>query len=253
LAFRRPSGRARRIVSCTNSSCVNDSTVHHSRRRTIIGGMNRVPEAPDQAEEASDRSVGPGDLLALERQVCFALSIAARSVLSVYRPVLEPLGLTHPQYLVMLALWGQSPVTVKELGEMLQLDAPTLSPLLKRLEAAGLVTRNRMPEDERHLRIELTSRGRELRQEALNVPPTIIAKRTRRGAPGPDCAQRLRSPCRCPAAPAPCRRQRVARCLVQARPWPCARSARCYTGLCYTRVMGCTISGCVCRSGVRGG
>jgi len=138
--------------------------------------MNRVPEAPDQAEEASDRSAGPGDLLALERQVCFALSIAARSVLSVYRPVLEPLGLTHPQYLVMLALWGQSPVTVKELGEMLQLDAPTLSPLLKRLEAAGLVTRNRLPEDERHLRIELTLRGRELRQEALNVPPTIIAK-----------------------------------------------------------------------------
>src|ERR1700691_2006812 len=82
----------------------------------------------------------PGDPLALERQVCFALSIAARSVLSIYRPLLEPVGLTHPQYLAMLALWGRSPVAVKELGEMLQLDAPTLSPLLKRLEAAGLLT-----------------------------------------------------------------------------------------------------------------
>lgn len=131
--------------------------------------MNRVQEAPVQAEAT-------GDLLALERQVCFALSIAARSVLSVYRPVLEPLGLTHPQYLVMLALWGQSPVTVKELGEMLQLDAPTLSPLLKRLEAAGLVTRTRVPEDERQLRIELTPAGRELREQALGVPPAIIAK-----------------------------------------------------------------------------
>jgi MarR family transcriptional regulator, organic hydroperoxide resistance regulator len=139
--------------------------------------MQRVSEVPEHTEGNGDgRPEEPGDLLALERQVCFALSIAARSVLSVYRPVLEPLGLTHPQYLVMLALWGSSPVTVKELGEMLQLDAPTLSPLLKRLEAAGLVTRTRLPQDERHLSIELTARGRELRTQALGVPPTIIAK-----------------------------------------------------------------------------
>ena len=98
----------------------------------------------------------PGDPLALERQVCFALSIAARSVLGIYRPILEPMGLTHPQYLVMLALWGQSPLAVKELIEMLQLDGPTLSPMLKRLEAAGLLTRTRDPGDERQLRIDLT-------------------------------------------------------------------------------------------------
>src|ERR1700729_265507 len=85
----------------------------------------------------------PGDPLALERQVCFALSIAARSVLSVYRPILEAMGLTHPQYLVMLALWGQSPLSVKEIGTLLQLDSATLSPLLKRLEASGYVTRTR--------------------------------------------------------------------------------------------------------------
>jgi MarR family transcriptional regulator, organic hydroperoxide resistance regulator len=139
--------------------------------------MQQLSEVPERTKDADDaQPEAPVDLLALERQVCFALSIAARSVLSVYRPVLEPLGLTHPQYLVMLALWGRSPVTVKELGEMLQLDAPTLSPRLKRLEAAGLVTRTRLPEDERHLSIELTARGRELRQQALGVPPTIISK-----------------------------------------------------------------------------
>src|SRR5579859_2132702 len=118
----------------------------------------------------------PGDPLALERQVCFALSIAARSVLGIYRPILEPMGLTHPQYLVMLALWGQSPLAVKELIEMLQLDGPTLSPMLKRLEAAGLVTRARDPHDERQLRVDLTEKGRALRQQALNVPPTVVAR-----------------------------------------------------------------------------
>ena len=118
----------------------------------------------------------PGDPLALERQVCFALSIAARSVLSIYRPILEPMGLTHPQYLVMLALWGQSPLAVKELIEMLQLDGPTLSPMLKRLEAAGLVSRTRDPQDERQLRIDLTEKGRVLREQALNVPPAVVAK-----------------------------------------------------------------------------
>jgi DNA-binding MarR family transcriptional regulator len=118
----------------------------------------------------------PGDPLALERQVCFALSIAARSVLSIYRPILETMGLTHPQYLVMLALWGQSPLAVKELIDLLQLDGPTLSPMLKRLEAAGLVTRTRDPGDERQLRVGLTEKGRALRQQALNVPPTVVAK-----------------------------------------------------------------------------
>jgi MarR family transcriptional regulator, organic hydroperoxide resistance regulator len=130
----------------------------------------------DVTTDATTLPEVPGDPLALERQVCFALSIAARSVLSVYRPLLEPMGLTHPQYLVMLALWGRSPLSVKELGEMLQLDAPTLSPLLKRLEAAALVTRARDPQDERQLRIDLTARGRGLREQALRVPPTIVAK-----------------------------------------------------------------------------
>ena len=116
------------------------------------------------------------DPLALERQVCFALAIASRTVLSVYRPVLEPMGLTHPQYLVMLALWGKSPLSVKELGELLYLDSPTLSPLLKRLEAAGYVTRSRSEQDERVLLVSLTPTGKKLRDKAEEIPPTIAAK-----------------------------------------------------------------------------
>lgn len=114
------------------------------------------------------------DPLALESQVCFALAVASRTVISVYRPVLEPLGLTHPQYLVMLALWGDEPLSVTELSRMLELDAATLSRLLKRLEAAGLVRRDRNPDDERSLAVGLTPQGRELRTQALQVPPTVV-------------------------------------------------------------------------------
>ena len=89
------------------------------------------------------------DPLALERQVCFALAVASRNVIAVYRPLLEPMGLTHPQYLVMLALWQRSPLSVKELSGLLQLDPGTLSPLLKRLETGGLVRRGRDLDDER--------------------------------------------------------------------------------------------------------
>ena len=145
-------------------------------QRFGIGGYHRGMDITADAAGAPRPPEIPGDPLALERQVCFALSVATRSVLSVYRPILERMGLTHPQYLVMLALWGQSPLAVKELIEMLQLDGPTLSPLLKRLEAAGLVTRTRDPDDERQLRIDLTQKGRALRAEALNVPPAVVAK-----------------------------------------------------------------------------
>ncbi|TWS22459.1 MarR family transcriptional regulator [Tsukamurella sputi] len=114
------------------------------------------------------------DPLALERQVCFALAVANRAVLSVYRPILAPMGLTHPQYLVMLALWESSPRSVKEIAGALQLDSPTLSPLLKRLEAQGLLTRGRAADDERRIDVELTEAGRALREHALAVPPAVI-------------------------------------------------------------------------------
>ncbi len=115
-------------------------------------------------------------ILSLENQVCFALAIASRSVNAIYRPLLEPLGLTHPQYLALLALWDRSPQSVRELGEELQLEPATLSPLLKRLESAGLVTRQRSTTDERVLDISLTKAGRELRAEAETIPPRVIER-----------------------------------------------------------------------------
>lgn len=116
------------------------------------------------------------DPLALDRQVCFALAVANRAVLSVYRPLLEPMGLTHPQYLVMLALWGESPMSVKAIGSALQLDSPTLSPLLKRLESMGLLSRKRSSEDERVLLVALTPAGTALRTRAEKIPPAVVAK-----------------------------------------------------------------------------
>jgi DNA-binding MarR family transcriptional regulator len=116
------------------------------------------------------------DALALERQVCFALSVASRSVIAVYRPLLEPMGLTHPQYLVMLALWQHAPLSVKELSRLLQLDPGTLSPLLKRLEANGLVRRQRDSQDERALAVTLTAAGQALRAEAEKIPTAVVRR-----------------------------------------------------------------------------
>ncbi len=116
------------------------------------------------------------DPLALERQVCFALAVASRTVIAVYRPVLEPMGLTHPQYLVMLALWGEEPLSVTELSRRLDLDPGTLSRVLKRLQAADLVRRDRNPADERSLAVALTERGRELRTSALEVPGAVLER-----------------------------------------------------------------------------
>jgi DNA-binding MarR family transcriptional regulator len=116
------------------------------------------------------------DMLALDRQVCFALSVAARNVVAVYRPVLEPLGLTHPQYLVMLALWERGPLSVKELSGLLQLDPGTISPLLKRLEASDLLRRERDPRDQRNLALALTEKGRALRAQAERIPAGIVER-----------------------------------------------------------------------------
>lgn len=116
------------------------------------------------------------DPLALEQQVCFALSVAARSVVAIYRPLLEPMGLTHPQYLVMLALWQHAPLSVRRLSELLQLDPGTLSPLLKRLETIGYVRRERDRSDERSLALTLTERGRALRADAEKIPPAVVER-----------------------------------------------------------------------------
>ncbi|MDQ0634929.1 DNA-binding MarR family transcriptional regulator [Arthrobacter pascens] len=109
----------------------------------------------------------------LDRQVCFALYSASRAATAVYRPLLDELGLTYPQYLVMLVLWEEDPRGVKELGEELGLDSGTLSPLLKRLEALGLVERRRSGEDERRVAIHLTAAGRNLSSGATAIPQRL--------------------------------------------------------------------------------
>lgn len=112
--------------------------------------------------------------LSLDEQVCFALSVASRAIVSCYRDVLEPLGLTHPQYLVMLALWEQDGQSLRELSRRLRLEPATVSPLVRRLESIGYVSRERRPEDERSLAVTLTPAGRDLRRRALAVPPTML-------------------------------------------------------------------------------
>jgi DNA-binding MarR family transcriptional regulator len=120
------------------------------------------------ADQQSDR-----DSLLLDDQMCFALYAASRAVTGLYRPILEELGLTFPQYLVLLALWEHDEVSVGELGAVLQLDYGTLTPLLKRLEANGLLRRERRRDDERAVRISLTEEGAALRQRARAIPAAI--------------------------------------------------------------------------------
>jgi DNA-binding MarR family transcriptional regulator len=112
--------------------------------------------------------------LLLDDQLCFALYAASRAVTQRYRPLLEKLGLTYPQYLVMLVLWEKGPTTVKGLGDALQLDYGTLSPLLKRLAAAGYIERRRRTEDERSVEITLTDAGRELKEQVGEIPQVVV-------------------------------------------------------------------------------
>jgi len=116
------------------------------------------------------------DPLTLDRQVCFALAVASRSVIAFYRPILEPLGLTHPQYLVMLALWQRAPLRFGEVAQQLSLDPATLTPIVKRLEAQGLIERQRVDGDDRTFTLSPTSRGSALRERALEVPRTVIER-----------------------------------------------------------------------------
>ena len=111
--------------------------------------------------------------LELSEQLCFSLYTAQRLVTAAYRPILDALGLTYSQYVAMLVLWDSSPVTMGELGERLGLDYGTVTPLVKRLEAAGLIAREKHPDDQRSVRLRLTDAGTELRSRAEGVPDTI--------------------------------------------------------------------------------
>ncbi|MBC7701686.1 MarR family transcriptional regulator [Aquabacterium sp.] len=113
------------------------------------------------------------DPLSLDRQLCFALYSASLAMTKLYKPLLAPLGLTYPQYLVMMVLWEHADLTVNDLGQHLQLDSGTLTPLLKRLEAAGLVQRQRDQEDERRVRITLSASGRALKEQAQSIPQAV--------------------------------------------------------------------------------
>ena len=114
--------------------------------------------------------------LALDNQLCFPLYAASRELTRCYKPFLDPLGLTYPQYVTMMALWEQDGVKVGELGRRLRLDSATLTPLLKRLEAHGYLERRRSDSDERAVIISLTDAGRELRTQALDVPRCMAGR-----------------------------------------------------------------------------
>lgn len=128
--------------------------------------MDSHPTPPTAAGPATD-------WLALDQQLCFALYASSLAMTKLYKPLLEPLGLTYPQYLVMLALWEQDGLSVSELGHRLSLDSGTLTPLLKRLQTQGLLQRQRDPTDERRVRLQLSDAGRALRQQAVNVPRAV--------------------------------------------------------------------------------
>ncbi len=143
------------------------------------------PAAPSTAQGASTALTSPGatdgasvlgnaqDMLRLDQQLCFALYSASLAMTKVYKPLLAPLGLTYPQYLVMLLLWERDDRTVNELGQALHLDSGTLTPLLKRMEAAGLVQRQRDTLDERRVRLMLSEAGRALKAQATHVPVAV--------------------------------------------------------------------------------
>jgi MarR family transcriptional regulator, organic hydroperoxide resistance regulator len=130
--------------------------------------MTSEPESPASTVDALAVEDERG--LQLGQQLCFAVHVAARAYDGVYRRVLADFGLTYPQYLVMLVLWEHGDLPVKRLGELMRLDSGTLSPLLKRMEAAGLVVRERGPDDERSVTVMLTEKGRTLKDRARGVP-----------------------------------------------------------------------------------
>lgn len=117
----------------------------------------------------------PNPALLLDNQLCFALYSTSLAMTKLYKPLLDALGLTYPQYLVMLVLWEQDDVSVSELGERVFLDSGTLTPLLKRMEAAGLLVRTRSRQDERRVQISLTAAGRKLKTPAAKVPGCVVS------------------------------------------------------------------------------
>ncbi|MGC5324705.1 MarR family winged helix-turn-helix transcriptional regulator [Brevibacillus sp. SYSU BS000544] len=116
------------------------------------------------------------ELLKLDNQLCFAVYACSREITSLYRPYLDQLGITYPQYLALLVLWDVQECSVKELGDRLYLDSGTLTPMLKRMEAADLIKRQRSVDDERKVNVRLTENGKALKEEAYCIPEVLFAK-----------------------------------------------------------------------------
>ena len=133
------------------------------------------------------------DLLKLENQLCFPLYALSRQITNLYRPLLEKLDLTYPQYLVMLLLWEHHGLSVKSIGEHLRLDSGTLSPLLKRLEKRGLLTRTRDEQDERLVKISLTPEGEKLKIKAKDIPATLRGQLPIEAAEGKQLIKQLKT------------------------------------------------------------
>lgn len=127
----------------------------------------------DEAETIDSATMGPAGMLALDAQLCFAVYSAAHALNRTYKPLLDPYGLTYPQYIALMTLWEEDGRTVKALGAKLGLDSGTLSPLLKRLEAAGYINRARDKSDERQVLVTLTGKGRAMQRDALAIRMAI--------------------------------------------------------------------------------
>ncbi len=113
------------------------------------------------------------ELLRLDNQLCFPLYAAARKMIGIYRPILKPLGITYTQYIAFMVLWEQDDISVGELGARLHLDNGTLTPLLKKMEASGYITRERRRDDERSVSIRLTQKGRDMKEKARGIPAQV--------------------------------------------------------------------------------
>jgi len=147
---------------------------HRTSTRPLLDSAARATACrPLRRAKGRPVAAAPAPALALDAQLCFALYSASLAMTKRYRPLLDALGLTYPQYLVMLALWEHDGSSVSALGERLFLDSGTLTPLLKRLQTAGLLTRERASDDERRVVVTLTPAGRKLRRRALGIPAAL--------------------------------------------------------------------------------
>lgn len=124
--------------------------------------------------QANPEDANKYDILKLDKQLCFSLYVCSKEIIRKYKPLLDPFDLTYTGYIIMMALWEEDEVTIKDLGKKLYLDSGTLTPLLKKLEAQGYISRNRSKKDERNVYISLTEKGKVLKEEALCIPEKMI-------------------------------------------------------------------------------